>query len=343
MAGTHALYFRAGSAIRRRAQENVMATKIVVIQPHETNEDFEAAPRKFLAQGDSWFSIGALPPALTTNILSNLSFDQACGAITFASPGRTLQQMVDWRNQTPWLSVLCGGSARPWDALLFSAGGNDLFDAILTMPDEADASKAKLRLLRTVAERQGIPAAPDASHYVRPEAWSAFLDTMLGYIKSIIAKRDATGSKSIGVPIVFHSYDVAQPRNAPVLNGIGPWLYKAFTSAQYAVPPEDWQKLVRYLLTAWQQFFTGTPGDGNGNINDRLAAQHIVNSNIFFATLIGTLTPASAESTGEMGDWENEIHPSISGYERLGRVYAGAIPKGGATLLIADVGAQPTT
>ncbi len=126
------------------------------------------------------------------------------------------------------------------------------------MPDEADPDRAALRLLRTTAERAGVPAAPDCSHYVRPEAWQAF--------------------------------------------------------------------------------FTGKGDGADGqDINDRLKAVGIPNDNVYFASLLGTLTPVPEGSVGLQGDWVNEIHPSIGGYAKLGPVYSVAVPKGPATLLVANV------
>ncbi|WP_144063303.1 hypothetical protein [Caballeronia insecticola] len=313
-----------------------MSTRMIVSFPNRANFQFDAAKRKFLAQGDSWFSIGALPPALTTNILANIALDDGCGAVTFASPGKTLQQMVDWKSEADYVGVLCGGKACRWDALLFSAGGNDLFDAILTMPGDANPTKASMRLLRTVAERAAVLPSADGSHYVRPEGWSAFRTVMTDCIRQIIAKRDDPRSQSQGVPIVFHSYDIAQPRNAPVVAGkIGPWLFKAFTDPAYAIPQEDWRAVVTYLLDSWQAFFVGAAGQPD--INARLAAQGVAGANIHFASLVGTLTPASEDSDGPDGDWTNEIHPSIQGYKRLGRAYATAIPAAPETFTVAQV------
>ncbi|SAL69277.1 hypothetical protein AWB71_04161 [Caballeronia peredens] len=316
--------------------ETSMSTRLIVSFPNRANFQFDAAKRKFLAQGDSWFSIGALPPALTTNILANIALDDGSGAVTFASPGKTLQQMIDWKSEAGYVSVLCGGKASRWDALLFSAGGNDLFDAILTMPGEADPKKASMRLLRTVAERAAVQPSADCSHYIRPEGWSAFLAVMTDCIVQIVAKRDDPHSQSQGVPIVFHSYDIAQPREAPVVAGkIGPWLFKAFTDPSYAIPQGDWLDVVKYLLGSWAAFFVGAPGQPD--INARLAAQGVASANIRFANLVGTLTPANRDSKGPDGDWTNEIHPSIQGYKRLGRAYSSAIPAAPETFTVAQV------
>ncbi|MEM5332344.1 hypothetical protein VSR34_38615, partial [Paraburkholderia sp. JHI2823] len=123
--------------------------------------------------------------------------------------------MVKWDDETPFASLLYGGNARRWEALLLSAGGNDLIAAINTPPTEDDATKSALRLLRTPDERAGVPVADDCSHYVRPEGWAAFQNTILACFASLAEKRDGAGSLSKETPILIHSYDYAQPRNAP--------------------------------------------------------------------------------------------------------------------------------
>jgi len=45
---------------------------------------------------------------------------------------------------------------------------------------------------------------------------------------------------------------------------------------------------------------------------------HVINT-------LDTITRAQLGATGESGDWDNEIHPSRSGYKKLGRRVAKAI------------------
>ncbi|MEX3926725.1 hypothetical protein AB4Y36_22210 [Paraburkholderia sp. BR10936] len=319
-----------------------MATSMIVCNPNDELVDkFAGIARLFLAQGDSWFSIGALPPEFTSNILLNVSLDQSSAVVSCAYPGKTLQEMVKWEVETPFASLLYGGQAWPWEALLLSAGGNDIIAAVNTLPTETNATKAALRLLRTPNERAGVPVASDCSHYVRPDGWAALQNTLLACFAAIVQKRDGTGSQSTGVPILVHSYDYAQPRNAPATwnmpnIGFGPWLSAAFSA--YDIPNADWLTLVKYLMNSWTTFIAGSsPAD---DVNAKLLNSpfNIANANIHLVHLTGTLTPASIDSTELDGDWVNEIHPSIPGYIKLGPVYSTQLPAAPATLAVAATG-----
>ncbi|MEX3969590.1 hypothetical protein [Paraburkholderia caribensis] len=293
-----------------------MATEfpVGILNPNQLHTDKEAVLNestwRLLVQGDSWFSIGQLPPWLTGNILFALRFPVSSAAVSYASPGKTFAQMVDWHHESSFDAVLAGGRlAYQWDAILLSAGGNDLFDAILTSPDETDPGKASRRLLLMPAER---PESGGVARYVRSVAWVNFLRLLTDCFEALIEKRDSAGSRSRFVPILVHTYDYPQPRWAPAGPGIGPWLARAFKD--YQIPPDDWLPLTRHLIQQWAQFLSG--------INAALSRDRgIVNPNVAPINLIGTLTPAPAGSTGESGDWRNEIHPSFHGYGKLAIAY----------------------
>jgi len=283
---------------------------LAVLQPGDLNNDrgnvLTSSTWRFLAQGDSWFSIGQLPPWATSNILFNLRLPSSAAAVSLAYPGKTFAQMVNWESEVKFATYLAGGLlAYKWDAILLSAGGNDLFDAILTAADTPDPAKAALRLLQTPAN---VPVGTSMSKYVRPAAWAAFLDMITTCFEAVIAKRDDPNSQSKGVPIFVHTYDCPQPRNAPAGPGIGPWLSRAYTT--YQIPSSDWLPLTTYLINQWSQYLH--------TLNGVLSAAGMVNPNIRPVHLTGVLDPAPANSTGPTGDWENEIHPSMQGYAKLG-------------------------
>ncbi|CAB3745761.1 hypothetical protein [Paraburkholderia humisilvae] len=283
---------------------------LAVLQPGDLNRDrgdlLNSSTWRFLAQGDSWFSIGQLPPWATSNILYNIRLPDSAAAVSLASPGKTFAQMIDWEWEVKFATYLAGGNlAYQWDAILLSAGGNDLFDAILTMPNVADPAKAALRLLQDPGL---VPVGTSVSRYLRPAGWQAFFAAIEGYFTTLVLKRDGTGSRSPGIPIFVHTYDCPQPRQAQAGPGVGPWLSRAYTS--YQIPEGDWLPLTTYIIQQWAQFL--------GGINAALVARGIANPNIRPVNLIGTLNPAPVDSTGPVGDWENEIHPSPQGYAKLG-------------------------
>lgn len=144
------------------------------------------------------------------------------------------------------------------------------------------------------------------SHYLRPEGWEAFFSAMEDYFVALVLKRDRAGSKSPGIPIFAHMYDCPQPRPSQAGPGIGPWLSWAFAS--YQIPEVDWMPLTTYIIGQWAQF--------PGGINARLIARGIASPNIRTIYRVGTLNPAPVDSTGPIGDLENEIYPSPQGYAK---------------------------
>ncbi|TFW09504.1 hypothetical protein E4K72_05525 [Oxalobacteraceae bacterium OM1] len=93
-----------------------------------------AEPVQILAQGDSWFSIGALPPFATTNLLMEMTFALPTCIVNCAHPGDTLAHMVNWRADPQFAVLVAGPRAWRWNAIFLSAGGNDLIDAIGVLP-----------------------------------------------------------------------------------------------------------------------------------------------------------------------------------------------------------------
>ncbi|WP_341317476.1 hypothetical protein WN982_40100 [Paraburkholderia sp. IMGN_8] len=283
---------------------------IALLGPNDLHSDkasvLTTSTWRLLAQGDSWFSIGQLPPWLTGNLLFSLRFPESSAAVSYASPGKTFAQMVDWHRETSFAAALAGGNlAYQWDAILLSAGGNDLFDAILLLPDEPDPDKASRRILLTPAERSAIG---NVARYVRNSGWNNLIRLLVDCFAALISKRDSAGSRSRFVPIFVHTYDCPQPRWAPAGPGIGPWLARAFK--EYQIPEDDWLPLTRHLIQQWAQFL--------GGVNATLMRDRAVSTpNVVPVNLIGTLSPAPAASTGESGDWRNEIHPSFHGYAKL--------------------------
>ena len=85
---------------------------------------------RFLAEGDSWFTVGALNPLKNANLLFEMRFAQSAVAINCATPGDTLRRMVDTRRDPAFVDLLIGPRKRAWDGLLLSCGGNDLIDAL---------------------------------------------------------------------------------------------------------------------------------------------------------------------------------------------------------------------
>jgi hypothetical protein len=250
--------------------------------------------KRLLAQGDSWFSIGHIPPWSTSNIPEQMRFSIAAGIVNCARPGEELAHMTEQLSQTPFLQLLNGNLARRWHAILLSGGGNDMIDVALVAPNE----KREHRLLLSQAE---WAAGDDPRRYLSSAGWETFQDHLIAVFDAFVAERDKR-SVNAGVPIVFHSYDWSTPRDAGAGLGFGPWLHKALT--MYAIPQAD-RVAVAGLLQ--QQLH---------DLLKRVAEQDPAR-NLHLVDTLNTLTRAKPGDTGESGDWENEIHPTAQGYVLL--------------------------
>jgi hypothetical protein len=267
-----------------------------VLAPGEGSYTPERYSWRFLAQGDSWFSIGQIPFWSTTNLLEQMQLGQSACAVNCAYPGKELAHMMDTTTNKQFLSLLNGAQAWKWHAILLSGGGNDMIDFL-----EIDASSPRSgRLLLTSAEWNA--SDPPDARYISWDGWENFRQHMADVFDQLIVARDAGINQ--GVPIVFHTYDFLTPRDAPAGPGMGPWLWTALRA--YAIPPADWDALCRRLMTELRSLLLGVVASRAG------LSLHLVDT-------LGTLTPAPAGSTGSSPDWENEIHPTPAGYSQLAR------------------------
>ena len=253
--------------------------------------------KKYLAQGDSWFSIGHLPPWSTTNLLQQMVLSRSAVAVNCARPGVELAHMTDTSTAQVFLNLLNGNIAWQWDALLISGGGNDLIDAVNTDPSFGP----DLRLLLRSDEWQ--PSSPVPDRYLSDSGWATFVAHMEEVLKLLLSQRDKGINQ--GVPLFLHTYDYVTPRNAPAGLHLGPWLYKALHD-RYQVPSDDWNSvadaLIDRLATMWLTLAT--------KYADRQIT--IVDSR-------GSTIRATVGSSGVSSDWENEIHPTPQGYGLLDR------------------------
>ena len=262
-------------------------------------EEFDFVERILLAQGDSWFSIGAFPPGLTSNLLAQMELTRSAAVVNCARPGIQLAHMTDTSTQQSFRKLLAGRFAVKWDAILFSGGGNDLIDAASVGPNEPP----HLRLLATAAERGPNPASGD--DYISKPGWQTFETHMTAVFDALVAFRDS--SINLRVPMVFHTYTHIMPRPAPVAPGHGPWLepsMKAFT-----VPTQDWLAVSSALM------------DRLADLLARLMAAHRAADPGCELHLIDSrpvpLVLGNQNATGPSGDFFNEIHPTRGGYTKL--------------------------
>ncbi|MCU0805941.1 MAG: SGNH/GDSL hydrolase family protein [Burkholderiales bacterium] len=242
---------------------------------------FEA---RILAEGDSWFTIGAIP---SSNLLFELRFPRRTAVVNIAYPGDTIVRIADIAANPDLREMLTDrNSGWRWHAIVLSGGGNDLIDR----------ARECLR-----APPGGSGSAP--ADYVDAAALGRVIAEVKKGYRDIAALRDST-SLNAGVTIVAHTYDYATPRNAPakfLFAGFkGPWLHRAFTDAGVPEP----------LRVAIADRLFDALADGITALEREIAHFRVVRTR-------KSLVRAALGETGASGDWLNEIHPTSAGYAKL--------------------------
>lgn len=239
-----------------------------------------------LAEGDSWFAWGYLNLNPSPSVLSEMDFAKRTATLSYAYSGHTVGDMAR----------MSGGSgfrlemrSRRFKAMLFSGGGNDLFDAIRYG-----------HILQAAGGKD--PADPDA--YVK---WAA-VDTLIDYVRTnyaaIISWREHPVSMNKATPFVFHTYDWPMPRPAKAevmgMPAVGTWLHEplAVVGAPEALRFEIIKRVANQLVKAILDFHDPSKG-------------------IYVVETRGVTVPAAEGSGGDSNDWANEVHPNASGYRKI--------------------------
>lgn len=286
-----------------------MNQPLAIYRPQDlsSNEPPDLASKgyRFLAEGDSWFTIGSLNPAKNSNLLFELAFTQSAAAVNCGYPGDTLRRMSAMSADPQFASLLVGKLARFWDGILLSAGGNDLIDALqVTNP----AVPLAQRLLRHAPEWG--PVADGAARYVSDAGWQTFAGYVRANLQHLLATRDR--GPSAGMPVFMHCYAVPTPRPSGAGLGQGPWLLPSLQAC--AIPPADHGALAAELIGRLRQLLQACAADAAG-----FPALHV-----FDSTQVA-IDPAAPGATGESGDWVNEIHLGWRGYEKIATPWAAQI------------------
>ena len=288
--------------------------KLDVFQPAQVFSseppDFSSPAYRLLAEGDSWFSIGALNPLRNSNLLFEMVFRKSGCAVNCASPGDTLKRMSNINTDRNFIDLLCGHRQRLWDGLLISCGGNDLIEAVGSPAIDAQGQTVPLdrRLLRVEAEWSAIELGP--RRYLSDEGWETFSGYLRANFEHLLMLRDQGLSR--GAPVFVHGYAFPTPRPAGAGFGMGPWLLPSLQ--RFGIPPAD-HVLVAHELVKRLGSLLGEMADDPG----RFPNMH------FFDSTTVPIEPALPEATGVSGDWVNEIHLTRTGYRKLGVSWAAQI------------------
>jgi hypothetical protein len=242
--------------------------------------------RHFLAEGDSWFTLAALPGG---NLLQELHHEPLAMLVNTAYPGDKLSNIVEWRDNWEFVRLLTKpGFAYQWDAILLSAGGNDLIAAAGT----------KGGLIK-------VPAADPMvlENWINRDSLDKFLRYVKANMECIVELRDSPDSPNKGIPIYAHTYDypTARPEPARFMGAVdfsGPWLYDAY--ADIGLPRALWVPMTECLIDALATTLLGM----------NLANVHVIDTR-------GVMERAVEGTTGNSGDWLNEIHANRDGRTKL--------------------------
>lgn len=283
-----------------------MPNPVKLINPADLSHPEQPFPvdlygQRFLAQGDSWFSIGAIPPFKTTNVLEELRLQRWAVAVNCAAPGAVLSRMTDTVRAPQFVNLLSGNVAWEWSAILVSGGGNDLIEAIGAPP----GAPRHQRLLLTAAER-GV--AGDAASYLSDEGWQTFSTYLGAVFDGLLALRDRGINRD--TPLLLHNYALLRPRPAPAGLGFGPWLQPAMGA--FGVPDDAQLAIGELLMKRLGQLLQDLAAGRGG-------AVQVIDSQA------AGLVLADAGSSGASGDWANEIHPTRAGYAKVAAKWAAAL------------------
>lgn len=290
-----------------------MAQPVQLISPYDLTQGDEPYPldlfgQKFLAQGDSWFSIGAIPPTLTTNVLQELVLQRSAVVVNCAAPGAVLRHMVDTIRAPRFRQLISGNIAPKWDAILVSGGGNDLIDALQVKPDEA----VNLRLLLKPGE---VTDPNDPAAYLSVPGWKTFSDHLRDVFNELLDLRDA---KAVNrqTPLFMHNYALLQPRDAGAGAGFGPWIEPALL--RFSVPALHWLPIGQLLMQRLSVLLAAL-------IAERLQQHPAAGRIQLIDSQAAGLVLAQPGSTGNSGDFANEIHPNRTGYAKVAGCWAAVL------------------
>ena len=268
-------------------------------------ESVRQARVRFVAAGDSWFGADA-----GTSLLH---------ALAFAGPTLALDCSLPWsqpgvdapRPSNMDLFELLGpawsATAVAFDAVLLSAGGDDLIEAASVRPalSNGEPTPREQRLL--LRRDEWKEDAGGGYRYISEQGVSTLEVFLQAHFDHIVRIRDEGPMR--GKPIFIHGYADPMPRPARTRDGRGPWLQPAL--ADYGIPIED------HLITAQTLMFC-LRGLLHGIASD---TRRFPNVHFFDSSRV-RLERAGANQAGEDGDWASEVHPNASGYAKLARAWS---------------------
>jgi hypothetical protein len=260
--------------------------------------DPQAFDYYFLCEGDSWMDRSSLFQLSLPWALSK-SFRGAKGNralfINLARFGDTMRSIADCADGLFHQWINTDGLPFRFDALLFSASGNDFIDAALE-PGSGNG------ILHGV---HGAPPDLQADDCYNLDAVADLVDKKIdpkfAQIYDLVRS-----SRQPDLPMFLNCYSLPVARVAPAFPGGHAWLSRAYQ--KNGIPPRLWQEVT-------ERIFIDVATTVRGWATEDRQELHVV------PTTAVALIPADPNSNGSSGDWLNEIHPNKSGWTKLARAW----------------------
>lgn len=250
-------------------------------------------PLNLLADGDSWFDypIDGDIPGIKTDVIAQLEKQlQNTYILNLAHAGDATTTIMGASKYRRLSKLLVDEEHGGFDAILFSAGGDDLVGD-------------QFRLWLNDAAKVGN----DPAQAINTAALNDILGVGETGYRDLAALRNQKGAAS--VPIITHGYDFATPDGSGVCM-LGPWLLPSLQSRGWMRDPFNpadlptGQAIVKQMLQRFD-----------------LLMQMLENDpylNLIYVRTQGTLSPGLAQ-------WANELHPTPDGFSAIAAKFAVAL------------------
>lgn len=253
-----------------------------------------AYERVLLCEGDSWFDIYTPFPLHEPNLLDALRTSRKSLLVDVSHVGDTAKEMATGAQAARTLNLL---NEFKFDALLLSAGGNDLKNVF------------REAFVRAIVHAEAGTAMPEEIRVMTSEPSKAddVFEEIVGCIVDWINLRQKSKLNK-STPVVLHGYDYMQPRPAPARATVdgrrvsGPWLYCALHAK--GLTDEQMRKYAAEVIDTLNRWLM--------KLVKPLPNVHLLDTR-------NTLTLAEPGTKKRSNDWMDEIHPHPDGWAKLAK------------------------
>jgi hypothetical protein len=191
-------------------------------------------PLQIFAEGDSWFDYPI--PFFGGGIVPRLEDELGVPILNLAKAGDEVRFMLGVAERKLLIERLTEGcpAGGPWDALLFSGGGNDIVDDPMAL-----------------WVKDWNPAVPAEQHINQPRFGAALALVKAGF-DDLISLRDTL---SPNTHLIFHGYDFAIPDGRRACGFLGPWLKPTFELRKFPDQAAG-QAVVKAMLLQFADMLT---------------------------------------------------------------------------------------